>query len=44
MFVKITGPRNQLVLGDMPLVNEDVKSVKFSSNGKVCGVHAVDID
>jgi hypothetical protein len=44
MFVKNTGPRNQLVLEDMLLVNEDARSVKFSSSGKVCGVHAVDID
>jgi len=25
-------------------VNEDVRFVKFSLNGKACGVHAVDID
>jgi len=28
----------------MLLVNEGVRFVRFSLNGKVCGVHAVDTD
>jgi hypothetical protein len=36
--------KNQLVQVDMHLGKEDVKFVKFSLNGKDCGVLVVDID